>query len=223
MNHPDPARWEWLDISVPLHPQTVHWPGDDPFTIQQVRSLERGDEYNLSQLSMSVHTGTHIDAPAHFLAGGATIDKMPPDLMVGPAVVIGIRDAEAIRPAELARLDRPVGTRVLFKTRNSTRHWAAEPFLERFVHLTPDAARFLVEHGVRVVGIDYLSIGAFAGDGDVTHRVLAEAGAWVIEGLNLSAIEPGSYELACLPLRIRGAEAAPARALLGRPVSLLKK
>ena len=204
---------EWIDVTVPLRAGMVQWPGDPPVEIERALRLDRGDEVNLTRLSMSAHAGTHIDAPVHFLAGGTGIDAMPPAAMIGPARVIGIRDPEAIRPEELAphRLRR--GERVLFKTRNSERR-GANAFVPDFVHVTAEAARHLADAGVLLVGIDYLSVGGYEKDGGEPHRALLSAGIWILEGLDLSRVPAGDADLICLPLLLPGADGAPARALV---------
>jgi len=208
----------WIDVTVPLRDGLVHWPGDPPLAIERVADLERGDPATVSKLTMGVHTGTHMDAPSHFLRGGATIDTLPFDATMGPAHVIAISDPESVKPAELRSHRVRRGERLLLRTRNSGRRWTREAFFEDFVYLAADAARWLAERGVRCVGVDYLSVGGFHRDGRETHEALLAAGIWIIEGLDLSAVEPGRYELICLPLRIAGAEGAPARALL-RPLA----
>jgi arylformamidase len=208
----------WIDVTVPLRDGLVHWPGDPRFAIERVAEIERGDPATVSKLTMGVHTGTHMDAPAHYLRGGTTIDALPLDATVGPARVIAISDPESIKPAELRSLGVRRGERLLFRTRNSGRRWTQEAFIEDFVYLAADAARLLADRGVRCVGVDYLSVGGFHRDGRETHEALLAVGVWIIEGLDLSAVEPGRYELICLPLRIVGAEGAPARALL-RPLA----
>lgn len=206
---------EWIDISVPLRTGMVHWPGDIPVAIRQTFDIDRGDTANLRTLSMSAHTGTHMDAPLHFIAGGRGIDTMPFDATVGQARVIEIEDEHAITRAELEPHEPKLGERLLFKTRNSSIEWAGcRYFLKNFVALNPDAARYLVESGVRTIGVDYLSIGAFGNEGVETHHVILGAGVWAIEGLNLSNVEGGTYELVCLPLNIAGGDGAPARAIL---------
>jgi len=212
----------WIDVSVPLHEGLVHWPGDPRFIIERVSELERGDPATVSKVTMGVHTGTHMDAPAHFLRDGATIDTLPLDATVGSARVIAISDPESVKPAELRSHRVKRGERVLLRTRNSGRRWTQEAFFEDFVYIAADAARWLAERGVRCVGVDYLSVGGFHRDGHETHEALLAAGVWIIEGLDLSAVEPGRYELLCLPLRIAGAEGAPARALL-RPLAARTK
>ncbi len=206
----------WIDVSVPLQNGMVHWPGDPPVEIRRVKELRRGDSSTLSRLSMGSHTGTHLDAPSHFLKNGATLDRIPWEALIGPARVIGIRHPERVTVAELHRSRIRRGERILFKTRNSVRCWKGNSFRPDFVHLDAEAARFLVQRGVRTVGMDYLSVGGYKKDGRDVHRILLGAGIWIIEGLNLSSAAPGRYELVCLPLRIAGGEGAPARALLSR-------
>ena len=164
---------------------------------------------------MSAHTGTHMDAPLHFVAGGRSIDTMPIDATVGPARVIAIDHEQYIGREEMERHDLKRDERVLFKTRNS-KLWprSYELFLPKFVAISASGARCLVERGVRTVGVDYLSVGAFEGDGIETHQILLGAGLWLIEGLNLSHISSGEYDLVCLPLKIQGGDGAPARAVL---------
>ena len=166
---------------------------------------------------MGAHTGTHMDAPLHFLKDGAGLDDMPFSATLGPARIIAIADTGSVKPGELAGRDIRPGERLLFKTLNSSRAWRHPGFLEDFVHISREAAAFLSERGVRTVGIDYLSVGGFRKDGAETHRILLEAGIWIIEGLDLSGVEPGVYDLVCLPLRIMGSDGAPARAVL-RPL-----
>jgi arylformamidase len=207
----------WLDISVPLYPGMAHWPGDPEFQSSLAKNLDQGDVCNLTRVNTSVHIGTHMDAPRHFIPGGLGMDKMPLDAVIGPCRVVEIRDKEAIRPAELLPLALRRGERILFKTRNSTRAWKTKEFCKDFVYISKEAAAVLVKRGVRTVGVDYLSIGGFFKDGVETHRILLGAKVWVIEGLNLSRVKPGRYELVCLPVKLQGADGAPARAIL-RPL-----
>ncbi len=204
----------WIDISRPLVSGMVVWPGDPPVRVERIAAIFDGAAYNLSAISMCLHTGTHVDAPLHFLDGGASVAEMPLDALVGPARVVGIRDPKAIRARELEPLRLRRGERVLFRTRASAQRWRATEFRQDYVYVAPDAATLLVERGVRAVGIDYLSIGAPGGEGEQVHRTLLGAGIWIIEGLDLSAAPPGKYELVCLPLRVPGADGAPARAML---------
>lgn len=206
---------EWIDISVPLRTGMACWPGDLEVNVQQTKDIRNGDVCNLRTISMSAHTGTHMDAPLHFVADGRSIDTMPIDATVGPARVIAIENEKVIGSEELRRHAPKQGERVLFKTRNSGL-WPGgyDVFAEMFVSISADGARYLVECGVRTIGVDYLSVGAFGGDGVETHQVLLGAGLWLIEGLNLSDIAPGEYDLVCLPLKIQGGDGAPARAAL---------
>jgi arylformamidase len=208
----------WIDISVPLRNGMVTWPGDAPFERKPTLQIASGAECNLSQISTSAHIGTHMDAPLHFLEGAAGMESMPITASIGRARVIEIRDPEVIRISELAAHRLAKGERVLFKTRNSGHSWNSDEFQERYVHIDPGAARYLVECGVQTVGVDYLSVGAFENGGPQTHRILLAAGIWIIEGLQLEHVEPGEYELVCLPLKIMGSDGAPARAVLRKLV-----
>jgi arylformamidase len=204
----------WIDISVPLRKGMVHWPGDPPFDLERVHDMERGDPNNLSRIALGAHSGTHVDTPLHFIRAGAGISDMPLNAAVGRARVIEISDTESIKPAELRRHGIRRGERLLFKTRNSSRAWRTDSFVEDFVFISPGAARLLARRGVALVGIDYLSVGGYRRAGRETHLALLQAGIWIIEGLDLSQVPPGRYDLVCLPLRIDGAEGAPARAIL---------
>ncbi len=210
----DEKTSSWIDISVPLYSGMVHWPDNPPVKIERMLDLSRGDAANVSKLELGAHTGTHMDAPRHFLADGIGLDQMPLDATIGPARVIPIEHTQAILPAELARHNLQAGERVLFHTQNSERCWKTDQFIEDFVYISAAAAQFLVERGVRTIGVDYLSVGGYVHDGVETHQILLEAGIWLIEGLNLSAVTPGTYDLVCLPLRVAGADGAPARAIL---------
>lgn len=207
---------EWIDISVPLYNGMVHWPNDPPFHREEVMQMDRGDVCNVSKMSCTVHIGTHMDAPHHFIQGGEGIEAMPVDAAIGPARVIQIDDPELIRVSEIEPHNIHQGERVLFRTRNSGSLWKSSEFDKRFVHIPADTAKYLASTGVRTVGVDYLSVGGFETDGAQTHQALLGAGVWIIEGLDLAAVEPGSYELLCLPLKLVGSDGAPARALLRR-------
>ena len=218
MSLKDDARMtsRWIDVSVPLKNGMVHWPGDPAFNISQPRSLDRGDTVTLSHLDMGVHSGTHMDAPAHFVSGGKHIEDLPLDAVIGRARVIAIRSKRRIEPAELKTHGIRRGERLLFKTANSRRCWATNEFVEDFVYISPAAAEWLAERGVKTVGVDYLSVGGYKAGGRETHLALLGAGIWVIEGLNLSAAKPGPVDLVCLPIRLIGAEGAPARVIVRR-------
>ena len=205
---------EWIDVSVPLRNGMVHWPDNPPVLIERTLNIELGDVANVSKLSMGAHTGTHMDAPLHFFQKGKGIHTMPLSVAMGQARVIEIRDPESIKPEELRPHQIQRGETILFKTRNSPRCWQTDDFVEDFVYISQEAAKYLAAQQVQTVGIDYLSVGGFTKDGVETHHALLEAGIWLIEGLNLTEVEPGTYELICLPLKIEDADGAPARAIL---------
>jgi arylformamidase len=208
----------WIDVTVPLKEGMAIWPGDVTIKIERRRSMDRGDAANNSAISLGVHTGTHMDAPRHFIKDGRSIDKLPLETSVGPARVIEIKDKVSIKPEELKMHNIKKGERVLFKTVNSPRCWQTDAFVNDFVYVTRDAAQFLVDAGVILVGVDYLSVGspldpekAMRPD---THQILLGAGLYLIEGLNLTAVKAGDYNLVCLPLKLMDAEGSPVRAIL---------
>jgi arylformamidase len=213
----DPRRHgpgEWLDISVPLRSGMPHWPDNPPVDIHRQLDIDRGDAANVSTIAMGSHTGTHMDAPLHFIPDGAGLDEMPFEATIGRARVIEIRDEVAVRVAELEDKSLERGERILFKTHNSRGAWDEDSFVEDFVYISHEAAEFLAARRVRTVGVDYLSVGGFRRDGRETHHALLGEGIWIIEGLDLSAVDPGEYELICLPLRVLRSDGAPARAAL---------
>jgi len=208
---------EWIDITVPMRTGMVHWPGDPEIRIDRVLDMGRGDSCNVSHMSLGTHTGTHMDPPLHYLADGPGLDEMPLSTSIGPARVIEIQDPRSIKPYELLAADIEPNERVLFKTRNSTRVWKTDAFVEDFVSISIEAAEYLATTGVQLVGVDYLSVGPYQGDAGVSiHHRLLEAGIWLVEGLDLSRVQPGPYELVCLPLRIAHGDGSPARAVLRR-------
>jgi arylformamidase len=192
----------------------LHWPGDPPFEIHRALDQSKGDICTVSQVKMGVHTGTHMDAPLHFIENARTIDQMPLDVTIGRVRVIQIGNPKFIHRDDIEHQSIEANERILFKTANSNRAWNKEPFNEDFVFIEQSAAHHLAERGVRLVGVDYLSVGGYKQDAVETHRALLGAGIWVIEGLDLSSIEPGPYEMICLPLRLAGCEGSPARAIL---------
>ncbi len=206
---------DWIDVSMPLRNGMTVWPGDPPPRFQQTAWIEKGDLCNVTRMDVSVHTGTHMDAPRHFLPDGAGMETMPLEAVLGPALVVETRHPVSIEPGELP-VPLAQGGRILFKTLNSARDLLDQPFAEDFVFISRAAARRLAEAGIRAVGVDYLSVGGFRQDLLETHEILLEAGIWIIEGLDLRRVEPGAYELACLPLKIIGSDGAPARAALRR-------
>ncbi len=201
-----------LDISVPLSEGLPAYPGDPRVRLEPALMISRGDGANVARLTLADHSGTHIDAPGHMLEGGATMDEVPLSLLMGNALVADLRGEAAIGAAQLERLPLAGVERLLLKTDNSAL-WRVSDFHHDYVALTEGGADFLVRAGIRLLGIDYLSVERFGGDGSVHRRLLA-AGVVILEGLDLSAAEGGSYELLCLPLRIPGAAGAPARAVL---------
>jgi arylformamidase len=209
----------WIDISVPLRSGMVHWPGDAGVRIERTLAIERGDSMNLSTVSMCLHSGTHMDAPLHFLARAPGLDRMPLTATVGRARVIEFPGAAPIGRVELEPHAIRFGERILLKTSNSRRCWSTDDFIPDYVCVSQDGAQYLAERRIQALGIDYLSIGAPGPEGEETHRILMTAGIWIIEGLNLSAVEPGDYELICLPLKVLDADGAPARAIVRRSES----
>jgi arylformamidase len=201
------------DVTRTLHPEMATWPGEPGPTLTPIKQMALGHPADVSHLALGVHTGTHVDAPSHFIPGGAGVDATPLDALVGPATVVWIKNEGAIQVAELERTELQGAERVLFRTRNSD-DGAAGDFKENFVYLDGDAARWLVSRGVCLVGVDYLSVEAFAASEPVTHRTLLGAGVVIVEGLDLHEVAPGEYFLTCLPLKLAGADGAPARVIL---------
>ncbi len=203
------------DISLPVSESLVVWPGDPPVRITHPSHLDRGDPYTVSRLEIGAHVGTHVDAPAHFIRGGAGVDRLALHLLVGPAQVVHVPDAPTLTEDVLDGLSIPPNTeRLLFRTRNSER-WAsgAAGFRGDYVGVTDAGARWLVAHGVKLVGIDYLSISS-NDDLMAPHHTLLGAGVIVVEGLDLHGVAPGAYQLVCLPLKLVAGDGAPARAIL---------
>jgi arylformamidase len=211
-----------LDVTLRLRPGMPTYPGEEGPRLDFVKSRARGDPADVRRLTLALHTGTHVDAPGHFIDGGATVEALPLEVLAGPCQVVSIDGDPDVSAAALAArfpAGRPVPERLLLRTRNSA---AAPPLLLRdaftrdFAAIAHDAARWLVDRGVRLVGIDYLSIEPFAAQEPRTHRILLEAGVVAVEGLELSRAAPGTYQLWCLPALLEGADGAPARVLLER-------
>ena len=208
---------DYVDITVPLVPGRVPlYPGDTELEVTRVQARAEGEDANVSRLVCSLHCGTHVDGPVHFFDGRPGVEVVAAEALIGPAWVVDATSSPAmLDAARIDQLDLPTGaSRVLFKTTNSTL-WNDPFFVEDFVAVTADGAAALVERGVRTVGIDYLSIAPYE-DPAPTHEVLLGAGVAILETLDLRAVEPGPWHLTCLPLRIPGADGAPARALLNR-------
>lgn len=204
---------KYHDISVPIHAAMHVYEGDPPVEISLSSSIENGDAANVSRLVMGAHAGTHVDAPRHFLQGGKTVDEIAPEVLIGPAAVVGIAGTGEISRSDLASAGVKGHERVLIKTSNSAL-WRRKGFQKKFAHLAKSAAEYLVETGVKLVGIDYLSVERFAASEPVAHLTLLRAGIVILEGLNLSEVEPGNYGLICLPLLLKGCDGSPCRAVL---------
>jgi arylformamidase len=205
------------DISLTLSMQLPTWPGDPPIVLERFSKMEEGAMCNVTRLSSCVHVGTHVDAPYHFMGNDAlTVEDLPLNMLTGRAYVLELDDkVDRITASILEKADVPSRTRrLLIKTRNS-QHWTQPGlgFQSDFVAISGDGAQYLVERGVRLVGVDYLSVAPFD-DPAPTHQALLGAGVVVVEGLNLSEVSQGRYTLYCLPLKIAGADGAPARAIL---------
>jgi len=205
------------DVSLGIGPDMLTWPGDPSVEVDPAKRLAKGDPANVSELRLGTHTGTHVDPPFHFIDGGRTAEALDLTVLVGPALVADLRHAgPSITPAEMNALAVPEGTeRILFRTPNSEL-WGRTPvrFPDTYTALTPEGARWCIDRGIRLVGTDFLSIERKGTPGHPTHVTLLEAGVIILEGLDLSAVEPGAYELSVLPLKILGGDGAPARAIL---------
>lgn len=204
------------DISLTISPDLPTWPGDPQLELEKFESMDRGAHNNVSRISTSVHIGTHVDAPYHFLNDGIAVDQLALEVLTGPCYVLQLPDGIEAITADVLERTEITGEmkRVLFGTRNS-HVWAGgeSEFQTDFVAITEDGAEWLVGRGVQLVGVDYLSVAPY-GDSVPTHTVLLKAGVVVVEGLNLSNVMRGFYDLYCLPLKIAGCDGAPARAIL---------
>ena len=205
-----------VDVSVPLAPGLPTYPGNPEFDLQPVKRIADGGSSNVSRLVMGTHSGTHVDAPRHFFDDRPGVDALPLDLLVGRARVIDVRVRGGVGKEHLAAAGLREDLRVLLRTPNSALWNSASGFHQDFTYLAEDGARYLVDQGVKVVGIDYLSVEQFKKPGAPAHHALLGNGVVIIEGLNLSDAEPGQYEMYCLPLRIAGADGSPARVVLKR-------
>ena len=202
-----------IDVSVPLDENLPTYPGNTPYSLQAVKRITRGDSSNVSTVHMSAHSGTHVDAPRHFFDKSPGVEGLALEILIGRARVIEITSRKGIGADDLADIDLSDDIRVLFKTSNS-RLWGSGAFQKDYVGVTEAGARYLLDHGIKLVGVDYLSVEPFKKPGAPTHHLLLGAGIIVIEGLNLRDVEPGIYEMFCLPLVLVGADGAPARVVL---------
>jgi len=202
-----------IDVSVPIDGNLPTYPGNVPFSLEPTKRIASGDSSNVSAVHMSVHSGTHVDAPRHFFDEGTGTEALPLEMLIGRARVIEVRPRGGITAEDLGGVDLSEDVRVLIKTPNS-RLWGNPEFHKDYIGIAESGARFLVDHGIKVVGVDYLSVEVFKTPGAPAHHVLLGGGTIVIEGLNLRDVDPGVYEMYCLPLRIVGSDGAPARVVL---------
>jgi arylformamidase len=214
-----PEGSSWIDVTATLDPATTPiYEGDAPMKFEFLKDMRKGDAFTLSAYSMGAHSGTHIDAPMHFVLGGASIESLSLEPLIGPARVLDIPDSvQAIDAAELNRHQWRGAERVFFRTRSSLRGWMTSSTFHRdFAYIAPDAAKLLADAGVRLVGIDYISAEQFGAPAPMTHRILLGAGIPIVEGLSLERTSAGDYDAIVLPMKVAGHEGAPARAVLRR-------
>ena len=204
-----------IDVSVPLDAQLPTYPHNTPFSLEAIKRIARGDSSDVSTLHMSAHSGTHVDAPRHFFDEGAGTESLPLELLMGRTRVIEVGSRTGVTAEDLAGFDLSDDIRVLIKTHNS-QLWGSPAFHTDYVGVTESGAKHLVDHGIKVVGVDYLTVEVFKNPGAPAHHALLGAGTIVIEGLDLRDVEPGIYDMCCLPLRIVGSDGAPARVVLRR-------
>lgn len=205
------------DVTVMVSPEMLIWPGDPPVEIRRTSQMAAGDTSNVSQLVLGSHTGTHVDAPAHFIDGATGVEQIPLDAMNGPAFVADARGLTgALSAGELDGLAMPPGTQRLLIRSDNSQIWQSDrpSFPDSYVCLAPDGAQWCVDRGLRAVGVDFLSVEQKGSEGHPTHVTLLRAGIAIIEGLNLSGIESGVYDLICMPLRLQGCDGSPARVAL---------
>lgn len=206
---------QFIDITLPLSATMPFWPGSTGVNLIEIKRMEKGETDNLSRLDLDLHAGTHLDAPWHFIKNGKTVESIPLQKLMGPAFVAYLPETSLVSEKDLETINLPKGTkRLLLRTRNSDL-WRKKinHFVEDFVGLSPEAADWIVQKDILLVGIDYLSIQPFGGSAQ-SHSKLLEKEIVIVEGLNLTNVTPGSYELFCLPIKIIGAEGAPVRAVL---------
>jgi arylformamidase len=211
---------KYIDVSLSISSELPIWPGSSPISFERQLDLDRGDIATDTILNFSVHTGTHVDAPMHFIHGGTSVDLLSLDTLIGKAYVATIpNQINKITPEVLETLNVPFGVKRLLLKTNNSQLWElnVKEFQADFVALTDKAAQWVVDRGIQLIGIDYLSIQRFH-DGPETHQILLNAGVVIIEGLNLTAVTTGKHALLCLPIKLKGVEGAPARVLL-RPLS----
>jgi arylformamidase len=208
----------YFDISLPISPSMPVWPGDPAISVERVSSVGQGSEFNISRLELGTHTLTHVDPPRHMIDQELSVDRIPLEVLIGPTLVIEPRPQKnLITATDLGQLGIRDTERLLIKTRNSD-FWMGGPyeFEMDFISLSKDAARWLVDKGIKLLGVDYLSVEPFDAAEPKVHRTLLEGGVIIVEGLNLSQVSEGRYQLICLPLKVRDGDGAPARVVLVR-------
>lgn len=203
----------FYDVTLPISNAMITWPSDPAVSITGTSLISQGDFCNLSELKIGSHCGTHIDAPSHFLENGRTIDQLALENLIGEATVFEFKNKENIDVSDIKQLRFDNVKRVLFKTVNSS-YWKLSAFKKDFVYLTKDAAQYLVDKGIRLVGVDYLSVEKFESQQAETHHILLRNDVIILEGLDLSTVEPGRYELIALPLKIKDGDGSPTRVIL---------
>ena len=209
----------WIDVTAALDPAaTPVYEGDAPMSFEFLKDMRKGDGFTLSKLSLGAHSGTHVDAPMHFIRDGAPVDEVPLTALIGSARVIDIPDSvQAIDSVELNGHNWRGSERVIFRTRSSVRGWMTSSTFHRdFAFIAPDAAQILADAGVKLVGIDYISAEKFGAPAPLAHRSLLGKGIPIVEGMSLESVAPGEYDLIVLPMKVKGHEGAPARAIMRR-------
>jgi arylformamidase len=207
----------WIDVSIYLQNDMVHMPKDPQASFYLIHDPEKGSRGTMYEMKITSHEGTHVDAPRHFIRGGTTIDQMPLDTMLGLARIIEIKNPEVITPEELAEYSIQPGERLLFKTQNSYSNvYQTNSFPTDFVYFSEKAAAYLAARKVRVVGIDFITVGTNKNDENIfaVHEIMEYAGIWIIEGLDLSQVAAGAYDLICLPFKLKTGDAGLARAVV---------
>lgn len=208
---------DWIDVTYPIEVGMPHWPGQPPVSLERVSDMQQGDSANVSVLKLSLHTGTHMDAPLHFLKEDKDITHAPLEAMFGSLRIAYVPGVDTVHTEDVEKFEERLGElrggHLFFKTDNSKRNWLNESFTQDYVAVAPDAARYLADKNIGLVGMDYLSVAPFK-DTTPTHQILLGAGVWVVEGLDLRGVEEGQYEMVALPLKVSGGEASPARVLV---------
>lgn len=206
---------EWIDCTRTLRAGMIQWPEDPVFELRRLADMSKGDDANVTFMAGSVHIGTHIDAPVHFVAGQAAIDELPLEVLCGEATVVHVKEDRDVEPKDFAHVADEGLVRVLFRTANEAR-WEQITFDKESTAISPTAARRLVAAGARLVGIDYASVDRYHATGRPVHRILGAAGVVSVENLDLSRVEAGRYEMIALPIKLAESEGAPARVILRR-------